>query len=289
MADFSVDYSLHTHTLGFDGRNTVEEMVLAARSRGIKTLGFSNHFILHPAVKKSPMYKYAERGGYSVIYSDNLDDLIARFSAHYATVRNLREKYSDMRLLCGMEMDWFKYADWGDMIGYAVRKLKPDYIIGAMHFIDRGEHGILNVHDIEKAGCIDSRRLLREYYQNIGEMCEYNWRGVGFDFNFFAHFDLPRKLGLRAPDMEKYAIQTLVQHGFTIELNSSLMMGARYDNVRESLHNIACANAPVVFSDDTHGANQIGYKTNDLAYLAHDAGVRRICMRAMDLDKFIGR
>jgi len=34
----STDYSLHTHTIGFDGCNTPEQMVIAARQHGMKTI-----------------------------------------------------------------------------------------------------------------------------------------------------------------------------------------------------------------------------------------------------------
>ena len=133
-----IDYTLHTHTRGFDGRNTPEEMVCVARARGFRTIGFSNHFIVHPEIKKSKMYDYAARGGYVNIYNDDVDIAMAKFSAHYDEVRGLREKYPDMNILCGMEMDWFQYPEWRDMVNYAVTRLNPDYVIGAMHFLDRG-------------------------------------------------------------------------------------------------------------------------------------------------------
>ena len=46
------NYTLHTHTVGFDGRNAVMEMVNRARELGLKTIGISNHFIVHLHIKK---------------------------------------------------------------------------------------------------------------------------------------------------------------------------------------------------------------------------------------------
>ena len=40
-------FSLHTHTLGFDGRNTEEEMVLKAQSLGFEKIGFSMTFSIN--------------------------------------------------------------------------------------------------------------------------------------------------------------------------------------------------------------------------------------------------
>lgn len=255
------NYTLHTHTIGFDGRNTVAEMIEAARAGGFKTIGFSNHFIVHPAIKKSKMYEYVVRGGYSNIYSENADQAIAKFSAHYGEVRDLREKYSDMNILCGMEMDWFQYPEWKDVANYAVTRLNPDYIIGAMHFIDRGADGVLNVHDIKNADVRESGRLLREYYQNLMKLAEFDWRPMVFRFNWVAHFDLPRKVGLFCDDMEAAALKTLALNGMPIEINTALMGNRHYGPLgtrARKIRQITAAGVPVLVSDDAHDISRIG-------------------------------
>ena len=73
------NFSLHTHTIGFDGKNTVEEMVRAAQNIGFKKLGISNHFIVHPNIKDSKMYAYSLRGGYHNIYNATFDEAIEKF------------------------------------------------------------------------------------------------------------------------------------------------------------------------------------------------------------------
>lgn len=255
------NYTLHTHTAGFDGRNTPEEMIEAARTGGFKTIGFSNHFIVHPAIKKSRLYEYSVRGGYSNIYSANLDEAVAKFSEHYSVVRDLREKYSDMNILCGMEMDWFQYPEWADAVNYAVTRLNPDYIIGAMHFIDRGADGVLNVHDIKNADARESGRLLREYYQNLMRLAEFDWRPMVFRFNWIAHFDLPRKMGLRYDDMETAALKALALNHVPIEINTALMGNRRYGPIgarARKIRQITAAGMPVLVVDDAHDVSRIG-------------------------------
>lgn len=258
----NIDYTLHTHTIGFDGRNTPEEMVIAARACGFRTIGFSNHFIVHPYIKKSKMYDYAVRGGYANIYSDTLDIAMRRFAPHYENVRELREKYPDMNILCGMEMDWFQYPEWCDMANCAVSRLNPDYVIGAMHFIDRGENGILNVHDMKNATPRESGRLLREYYQNLMRLAEFDWRPMGFRFNWVAHFDLPRKVGLYYEDMENAALKTLALNHMPIELNTALMGRANYPSAvkgrADKIAQIAGSGIVTLASDDAHDASRIG-------------------------------
>ena len=100
------NFTLHTHTIGFDGKSTVAQMITAARAAGFDTLGVSNHFIVHPEIKKSRMYPYAVRGGYSAIYSDSFDSVIEKFRIHYNELRQLQSE-SQANILCGMEVDFF--------------------------------------------------------------------------------------------------------------------------------------------------------------------------------------
>ena len=73
------DFTLHTHTLGCDGKNTPAEMVARAAEMGMSAIGISNHFIVHPRIKESNFYPYAVRGGYSHMYTSSLDEIMARF------------------------------------------------------------------------------------------------------------------------------------------------------------------------------------------------------------------
>lgn len=266
-----VNYTLHTHTIGFDGKNTVAEMVDAARAGGFRTIGFSNHFIVHPEIKKSRMYEYAVRGGYANIYNDNVEEAIAKFAPHYDTVRTLREKHPDMNILCGMETDWFQYPEWTDAVNYAVRRLNPDYIIGAMHFLDLGADGVLNVHDIKNADPRVARQLLREYYQNLMKMAEIDWRNMGFRFNWVAHFDLPRKVGQYDDDMEDAALRALAQNNMPVEINTALMGNRNYGPIgtrAKKIKDITTAGIPVLVTDDAHDISRIGTSFDIVAKLA---------------------
>ena len=280
-----IDYTLHTHTIGFDGRNTAQEMVEMAVSRGFKTIGFSNHFIVHPEIRKSKMYEFAVKGGYRDIYSDNIESTIELFNAHYTQVRALREKYPNINILCGMEMDYFLYMGWAENMRYAIRQLRPDYVIGAMHFIDLGNE-ILNVHDIKNAGGHKTGQLLREYYQNLMRLAEFDWRKVGFKFNWIAHYDLPQKVGLSCPDMEKAAIMALRMNSMPIELNTSLIKKTRYQLNPMAMAEIQ--DMPVIISDDAHSIERIGADFDAVYEIAKNAGAQNICVTAANLSRFVG-
>lgn len=284
------DYSLHTHTIGFDGHDHVEHMALAAELNGIKTLGFSNHFIVHPNIKKSKMYEFAELFGYDKIYSDDAEKTIKKFQEHYDAICEVQKNYPKVQLLRGMEMDLFQYDGWTDMANYAIETLKPDYVIGAMHFVDHGDK-VLNVHDLINAGN-ESKKLLQEYYENFGDkLTDLVYCGLKFKINFFAHFNLPRKVGLTDLELEKFAIEKLSQLNIPIELNTSLIKNKQYSNNLENapeFQEIARLNIPVILSDDAHRIPQLGQNFQTVAEAAQKNGITNLCLHADMLEKFIG-
>ena len=73
------DFTLHTHTLGFDGKNTIQEMAKTAEDNGMEFIGISNHFIVHPQIKNTRFYGFSVSGGYSNIYHDNSDEIYNEF------------------------------------------------------------------------------------------------------------------------------------------------------------------------------------------------------------------
>lgn len=103
-------FSLHTHTLGFDGQQTELEMLQQAEVLGWSHIGISNHFIVHPNIKKSPMYYYAEKGNYAAIYSESFDEAVSKFASHYQRIDEINQT-SKIKILKGMEVDYFEQTE----------------------------------------------------------------------------------------------------------------------------------------------------------------------------------
>lgn len=101
---------LHTHTTFSDGKNTAEEMVIAAIAMGLDTIGFSDH-------------SYAP-------YDEDCCMPKTRIPEYRRTIQALKEKYSDqIQILCGIEQDYYSEVSTE---GY-------DYVIGSVHYImDKG-------------------------------------------------------------------------------------------------------------------------------------------------------
>ena len=263
------DFTLHTHTTGFDGRSTVAQMAAAAELVGIKNLGISNHFILHPDIKSAKFYPFAVQRGYQNMYSDSIDEILPRFNENYNEICRVADS-SNIRLLRGMEADFFQYPGWRANFEYAIKTLKPDYIIGAVHFIEK-DGKLYNMHDIGNAPLDTQNQMLKLYWEKVRAAVT---SGL---FNFMAHLDLPRKASpntcaTRWIDEELHTIDTMSQHSVPFEINTSAM-GAPYPSFR-IIEAAGLVNLPFLISDDAHEAAHIGRDFKAAGRLANIMGAK---------------
>lgn len=274
-------FSLHTHTLGFDGRNTEEEMLQQAKALGWKKIGFSNHFIVHPHVKESPMYAYALKGGYSNIYAATFDEAIERFQAHYQKIDELRER-TGIKILKGMEVDFFSNFEWREGFEEALQILKPDYLIGSAHFVEH--NGILyNSHDIKKSSSVMQRWLLHRYWLNERAAAR---SGL---FNIMAHLDLMKKVGLGQEkewiEEEYKTVASIRQSGAVVELNTSYFkFGDEPYPSRRIMKMLSAERIPVLLSDDAHDATQLGNHFAQTEEIARDFRLALATGKSRSLD-----
>ena len=250
-------YTLHTHTIGFDGKNTAQDMINRARELGFKTIGISNHFAVHPNIKHSPMYPYSVRNVYSNNFSASFGEVLSRFVPHYIELRNLRDKNPDMKILCGMEVDFFNDTKWQCEFEHACSVLRPDYIIGSCHFLEY-DGVLLNSHDWKNADSWTQDKLIRMYWTKIAQAAN---SGL---FTWMAHLDLPKKVGLgreqKWAEYEHNAICAIAHSGTALEINTSGYK-PECDEPYPSARILEMArdnNVPVLLSDDAHNIANIG-------------------------------
>lgn len=267
-------YTLHTHTVGFDGRNTVADMVERAKELGFTTIGISNHFIVHPNIKQSRMYPHSVRGGYNNIYSDSFDVVMQKFVPHYAEIEKIKSEYPDMKILRGMEVDFFPTPQWQRGFEKCMSVLKPDYIIGSSHFIEY-DGQILNSHDWKNADIETQNILLKSYWNKLSDAAQ---SGL---FTWMAHLDLPKKVGLGREDKwaeyEHKAIESIAKIGGAIEINTGLYKTDCYEPYPSNriLQMVANKNIPVLISDDAHASDQIGRHFDEAGNLIHQFNLKR--------------
>ena len=179
--------NFHTHSLFCDGKNSAEEMVLAAIEKGFDVLGFSSH-CMHPL--NPEFYKPF----------DNIWHIPAEnIKAYTEEIGRLKEKYADkIQIYLGFEADYFDSADYGTAIPAKTdyEEFSPDYLIGAVHFIntDKGFFTVDHKPEIVKEnlirlyskpnGEIDGRAAVCDYFAAEREMLKKG------DFDIIAHCDL---------------------------------------------------------------------------------------------------
>lgn len=157
--------NLHTHTTYCDGRDTPEEMVLAAIEKGFGAIGFSEH---------SYMY-----------YSSYVQMTPEKTEKYRTEIAALKEKYSDkIDIFCGLEFDMYSEVD---LTGY-------DYLIGSVHYLklggefvgfDRSAQEVKRVIDTYFDG--DGMKYAKAYYNTLAQLPSYG------KFDIIGHFDIITK------------------------------------------------------------------------------------------------
>ena len=271
-------FSLHTHTLGFDGHQNEEQMMSKAVQIGFKALGISNHFIVHPKIKEAKMYAYALKGGYQNIYSASFAEALEKFKPHYDKIDEFRA-VSPIPIYKGMEVDFFSYDGWRQGFEEVLKILKPDYIIGSAHFVDH-KNKLNNVHDLKNATKEEQNLLLHRYWQNIRATAQ---SGL---FDFMAHLDLPKKCGVgqseQWKDEEIATIETLQKSGVAVELNTSYFKSGILGIGRNEpypgpriMKLLAQYKIPVLISDDAHDVARLGDHFKETEIQAKKCGITK--------------
>ena len=154
--------NLHTHTTYCDGKNTNEEMILAAIERGFGAIGISGHSYMH----------------FSPYLSKTQDD-----TADYKKeIRALAARYKDrIDVFCGIEYEYYSDVDQSGF----------DYTIASVHYLhigneyvgfDRSASEVRRVIDTYFGG--DGMRYARAYYELLATLPS---RG---NFDIIGHIDL---------------------------------------------------------------------------------------------------
>ncbi|MBQ8293902.1 MAG: PHP domain-containing protein [Alphaproteobacteria bacterium] len=261
------NFTLHTHTIGFDGKNTIAEMVARAAQLGMNAIGISNHFIVHPEITNAKFYPFSVARGYKNIYSSSFDEAIKLFMSHYQELERIAAS-ANIRILRGMEVDFFPSVTWRRGFEQALKILQPDYLIGSCHFIEYD--GVLcNVHDMAKADIDTQNQMLHQYWQNVATAA-----GAGL-FDWMAHLDLPKKVGLGSePQWDgcwASAVSAISANKTAIEINTGL--ATDFYPSAQILKMIANANIPVFISDDAHSVDQVARHFENAMDFAHNCGV----------------
>ncbi len=195
--------NFHMHTTFCDGKNTAEEMVIAALEKGFSSIGFSGHGYTEFDLR----YCMKDQIGYE------------------KEIRRLKEKYAkEIQIYLGIEEDAHAPVDRRGL----------DYIIGSSHYmcVDGKCHPLDSNYEYFST-CLalfggDALKLAESYYRHF---CEYiAWRKP----DVIGHFDLMTKFDETKEDLylhnekywdiaKKYLLEAL-KNDCIFEVNTGLMI-----------------------------------------------------------------
>ncbi len=251
-------YSYHVHSTFSDGKNTPEEIALAAIEKGFISLGFSDHGF----TDYDSCYCMKDEAGY------------------IKEVNRLREKYKgQIQIYLGIEEDAF----------YPLNRKNFDYIIGSCHYVlkDGKYLPIDSSHDYFKK-CLaafdnDCLAFAESYYSNF---CEYINRQKP---DIIGHFDLITKydeleesLFLQNPDYRRLAekyISIAAQSSCIFEVNTgAVARGLRktvypYENL---LYILQKNNVPIILSSDSHQIETLDFAFEETKKYLKEIGFRKL-------------
>lgn len=235
---------LHVHTTYCDGKNSVEEMILSAIDKGIKTLGFSGH-------------SYTE---FDTSYCMSMEQT----EEYVKEVRALGEKYKQyIRVLCGIELDVFSNIDVTQF----------DYVIGSAHYVkcnneyvsvDTSAQLLKDAADKYFDG--DMCLLACKYYETVSLLAEKKIDIIG-------HFDLVTKFNEDSAHFNESdprytaaadtALRTLIKIGKPFEINTGVIARGYRSAPYPSptlLDKITSLGGSVVLNSDSHNAAMLGFE-----------------------------
>ena len=227
---------LHNHTpLCNHATGTPEEFIQEAIKKDIKIYGFADH---------APMeFDYEYRMGF--------DDM----QNYEEKIKNLKEKYKDIKILLGYEVDFTPFVD------KKVLKRDVDYLIGSVHFLDNW--GFDNPEFIKEWDKRDVDDVYKEYFAKIEEMANSKL------FNIVGHLDLVKVFGFKPKknikDIAKNAIKAIKNSNMVVEINTSGLRKPVKETYPsdELIDMILNEGIDITTSSDAHSPEQVGYKINE--------------------------
>ena len=240
-----IDYDFHMHTTFCDGKNTPEEMVLAAIEKGIKKIGFSGHSYV----------AFDEESGCM---------LPAREAEYRKEIARLKNAYADaIEIYCGLERDYYSDNTYTDY----------DYIIGSVHYVKCGDEYV-SVDDnverlkegVEKCFGGDYYAYAEEYFKTVSDVVNKTKCDIIGHFDLISKFNEREKLFDESDERYvkawKKAADALIETGKYFEINTGAISRG-YKKVPypsfEMIEYLKARGAEMILSSDSHSRETIQY------------------------------
>ena len=251
--------NLHTHSIYDDGQNTLEEMILAAKSAGLRSIGFSVH---------TPM-PFEDGWGWTIAEE--------RLPEYQADVRRLAEQYrDDIAVYCGAEWEMLSKQEFS---GY-------DYVIGSIHHIVwEGQAYSVDAQAENAARYLkrvfrgDTETAAEAYFRQYETLAAVEAVDIVGHFDLLTKFDEQARLynsnSPRFLAAAKDAIDALVAADKIFEINTgAISRGYRTTPYPSQtlLREIHARGGKITISADAHRTQDIAFGFERAAALAQECG-----------------
>ena len=253
--------NLHTHTTYCDGKFSIEEMILAAISRGGDSIGFSEHSFVH----------------FDLDYSMSLTNT----PTYMSEIKALKEKYSGkIDVFLGMEVDYFT-----DEFPTGL-----EYIIGAVHHIEKnGKHitvdaapeGLKAAAENHFGG--DFYSLIETFFETVSKVAKKT------NADIIAHFDLIKKHNKNSSLFDEThpryikaatdALSEILKDCKLFEINTGAMFRMNKTEAYPSpflLKELKKQGGEIIFSSDSHCTDSLYFKFDEMQEVAKSCGFTHI-------------
>jgi histidinol-phosphatase (PHP family) len=239
-------FSYHTHTNFSDGSNSLDEMLEQAVKLGWEEIGISNHFQAHKNIDK-----YIQHHIYQNYQKTSFKEKRWPLLRHIEEIRKAAKKHP-IKILAGLEVDYFSYDGWEDEFREFIKEIDVDYLILGSHFCFGENDLLIDFSEASKPEHISS------HFKNMQKGIE---SGL---FDFVAHIDYVEKFtGFSTEDFQPEVLgvlDALVKTGTKTELNSK---GFTTRNHKPNpsgwiLQELKSRKVPIVVSCDAHNVDMLG-------------------------------
>ncbi|MDP2888712.1 MAG: histidinol-phosphatase HisJ family protein [Bacteroidota bacterium] len=243
-----VDY--HMHSILSDGKDSYEEMVRVAISKGLDEIGFSDHVCIKP-----------------VDWAISLIDIPVMTEQ----IMDLKLKYKNqIKIRYGIEMDYFPGSE--KELKELIESLPVDYVIGSVHFIGDWNFDT----DQSLYGKWPNDQVYGEYFELIQQAA------VSGLFDIIGHLDIIKKFRIYPESNQNKlfedTIRIIKKHDLVVELNTGGIDRpcADYTPGPKLLEMCYRHNVPVTLCSDAHNADQIARHFESAIELLTQIGYQEI-------------
>jgi putative hydrolase len=220
---------LHTHTRYSDGKGSIEQTVLAAKEKGLKQVGITEHGFRHIAFGIHRADPYRER----------------------REVDRLREKHPDIEILLGIEANIYCSRGKIDLKPHDLAIL--DYVVAGYHMamwpqnpVDFFRYNLMGLLKIKNPSKSQRALFTKTFVNAIKQDC----------VKIISH------LGYALPVNVKEVAQAAYDYGVLMELN-----GKKVSMTDEEVLTLTESGAGIIANSDAHSPSRVGDVSVPLALL----------------------